>query len=235
MRSPAPQQTFLFRIIALISRCQLRYLVGTVRNLKPILIAFVALEGITAIGTIAAIAYLTKLPLLFPPLGPSAFILFYTPMAPSASPRTCILSHTMGLAAGLVSLSLAVLLFPTAGLAAAETTHWFRVIAIAMAMGLISVLMILTKTIHPPAAATALIAVMGYLQNPVQVAGFIAAVVLLVAEACLFNRILGGLPYPLWKPNPEGLKEYGALAGLPETNSSYWGRLSEKVFAHRLS
>ena len=49
---------------------------------------------------------LARLPLLFPPLGPSAFILFYTPMSVAASPRNVIMAHFLAVGAGLGALHL---------------------------------------------------------------------------------------------------------------------------------
>ena len=228
-----PQQTFLFRVIALLTQFQLRYLLRNMKNTKIVLVIFVFLEGATALGTITMVAYLTDLPLIFPPLGPSAFILFYTPMSMSASPRNCILSHTMAVLAGLFSLHLFAMIFPSAGLLDFEIMNWYRVTAIALAMGLISIMMIVAKSTHPPAAASALIAAMGYLENPIQLLGIISAVVLLVLEAFLFNRLLGGLPYPVWRPDPRVSRDYGVLAGIQEVKTTFWGQLEDKMFQRR--
>jgi CBS domain-containing membrane protein len=232
-KSPVPQQTVLFRIIALLTQFQLRHFLRNIKNTKTVLIVFVFLEGATALGTITMMAYLTNLPLLFPQLGPSAFILFYTPMSMSASPRNCILSHTMAVMAGLFSIRLFAIIFPEAGLLNYEVLDWHRVAAIALAMGLISVMMISTQSIHPPAAASALIAAMGYLENPVQLLGILSALVLLVLEAFLFNRLLGGLPYPIWRPDPKVSQKYRVLAGLQEAKTTFWGQLADKMFQQR--
>lgn len=233
LKTPVPQQSPLFRIIALLTRLQLRYLARNIKNLKIVLVIFVFLEGVTALGIITIVAYLTNLPLLFPPLGPSAFIIFYRPMSVEASPRNCILSHTMAVLAGLFSLRLLALLFPNANLLDVEMMNWYRVAAIALAMGVASVMMIVMHSIHPPAAATALIAALGYFENLTQLIGIVLAVVFLVMEALIFNRLLGGLPYPIWRPDPKVLQEYGALAGLPATKTTFWGQLSDKIFQRR--
>jgi CBS domain-containing membrane protein len=232
-KPPVPQQTVLFRIIALLAQFQLGYFVRNVKNMRIVLVVFVFLEGATAMGTITMIAYLTDLPLLFPQLGPSAFILFYTPMSMAASPRNCILSHTMAVVAGLFSIHLLAIIFPEAGLLNSGIIGWYRVAAISLAMGLISVMMIATQSTHPPAAASALIAAMGYLENPVQLLGIASALVLLVLEAFLFNRILGGLPYPIWRPDPKISQKYRALAGLQEAKTTFWGQLADRMFQQR--
>ncbi|GAA0654337.1 hypothetical protein GCM10010193_00570 [Kitasatospora atroaurantiaca] len=54
---------------------------------------------------------------------------------------------------------------------------------------------------HPPAGATTLIVAMGLLRTPGQLAVIMLAVVLLVVQGLLVNR-LAGIPYPLWRPLP---------------------------------
>ena len=164
---------------------------------------FVFAAGATALGTITIIAYLTQLPLLFPPLGPSAFILFYTPMSISACPRSVILSHTLALAAGLSSLWLFNSIFSHATLPDPNVMGSHGVFVIALSMGAICLMMIVFKCVHPPAAASALIAAMGYLQNIEQIVGFLLATILLVIEGVFFIKIVGGLPYPLWRADPQ--------------------------------
>jgi hypothetical protein len=74
---------------------------------------------------------------------------------------------------------------------------------------------------------------MGYLENPVQLLGIASALVLLVLEAFLFNRLLGGLPYPIWRPDPKVSQKYRALAGLQEAKTTFWGQLADKMFQQR--
>lgn len=55
---------------------------------------------------------------------------------------------------------------------------------------------------HPPAGATTLIVSLGLLTQPEQLAVLMAAVIVLLAQGFVINR-LAGLPYPLWAPRPE--------------------------------
>ena len=229
----APQKSLLFRVIAFFSRLQFVYLYRSVKDPRILTSLFVFLSASTSLATIAIAAYLTDLPLLFPPLGPSAFILFYTPMSMSASPRNLILSHTMALAAGSVSLHLLAAAFPGADLFDRSTTDWHQILSVALAMGLITALMIGLKSSHPPAAASALIAAMGYLDDPLKIAGFLAAVLLLAMEGYFFNHILGGLPYPLWRADPKVVRDYGVLAGIPTSGEDFWGQLVSRTFRRR--
>jgi CBS-domain-containing membrane protein len=230
---PGPQSTLLFRIVAFVSRLRLRYLVQTSVRASLLAPVFVFLAGTTALGIITLAAYVTKLPLLFPPLGPSAFILFHAPLSATASPRSVVLSHTLAVASGLLALRLVGLARPAILTGGGDVLDLWHVAAIALAMGLVSVAMVATRCAHPPAAATALIAALGYLDDAVCVAGLLAAVVLLVLDAILINRVLGGLPYPLWRPDPRGSRGFGELAGVPDSAATYWQQLSTRIFRRR--
>lgn len=228
-----PQHSFLFRVIAFFSRQQLGYILRSKGYPRFIVMIFVFAAGATALGTITIIAYLTQLPLLFPPLGPSAFILFYTPMSISACPRSVILSHTLALAAGLSSLWFFNSILSHSTLPDPNVMGSHGVFVIALSMGAICLMMIVFKCVHPPAAASALIAAMGYLQNIEQIAGFLLATILLVLEGVFFIKLVGGLPYPLWRADPQVARNYGELAGIPATGISFWQQLAMRSYQRR--
>jgi CBS domain-containing membrane protein len=228
-----PQHTLIFRAVALVSRLRLNYLQSKTRHREIVTAVYLFMAGVTALSTIAATAYLVDFMLLFPPLGPSAFILFYTPLAESASPRSLILGHTVSLLSGLGALVAAQALFPGLGASAPVSMNWSYVTAVALAMGAASIAMVALKCVHPPAAATALIAAMGYLENIVQVCGVLAAVLFLAVEAYLFNRLMGGLPYPIWRSDPHIENIYHSLAGRSSATISRWQNLANKTFQRR--
>jgi CBS-domain-containing membrane protein len=139
----------------------------------------------------------------------------------------------MAVVVGLGSLGLVGMIWPNGDLCGPSVMNWYRVVVIALSMGLIGVIMVTMRCVHPPAAASALIAAMGYLANAAQVLGLLAAVVLLVLEAFLFNRMIGGLPYPVWRADPTVSRSYGVLAGIPAVNTNFWQQLATKIFQHR--
>jgi CBS domain-containing membrane protein len=49
---------------------------------------------------------LTKQPFVFPSLGPTAFLLFYTPTLPTASPRNTLCGHFIGAVSRYLSLAI---------------------------------------------------------------------------------------------------------------------------------
>lgn len=229
----SPQGSLLYRLVALFTHMQLGYLSRDSRHSRTAVRVFVFLEALTALAIIAIIAYLVQLPLLFPPLGPSAFILFRTPMSRPASPRSVLLAHTMALLIGLVTLHLFALLFPDAGLHADSELSWPRIFVLSLAMGLTSLGMIQFNCAHPPAAATTLIAAMGFFDSWVQIAALPVAVILLLLQAQLFNRVLGGLPVPLWSFKAEVANRYPDLAGLGDREVPYWEKVTDQVYERR--
>ncbi len=163
----------------------------------PVLALFSFINGCISIGLMSALALVTGTPLIFPSLGPTAFLFFYTPTAPAASPRNTIIGHAIGVLAGYGSLLVTGL--TTAGPALAVGVTWPRVIAAALSLGLTAGLMVLARSPHPPAGATTLIISLGILTKPWQLVLLMGAVVLLTIQAFTINR-LAGIPYPLWNP-----------------------------------
>ena len=58
---------------------------------RNVVAAVTAVNGASCILSISLVAWLFDLPLLFPALGPTAFILFATPFSPDAAPRSVAL------------------------------------------------------------------------------------------------------------------------------------------------
>jgi CBS domain-containing membrane protein len=161
----------------------------------PVLAIFSFINGCISIGLMAALAVITHSPFIFPSLGPTAFLFFYTPTQASASPRNTIIGHGVGVVAGYLSLLVTGLTM--AGPALVVGVTWPRVIAAALSLGLTAGLMVLLRAPHPPAGATTLIISLGILTQPWQLLLLMVAVVLLTLQAIVINR-LAGIAYPLW-------------------------------------
>jgi CBS domain-containing membrane protein len=67
---------------------------------------FALLNGGLSTALMALGARLTGEPLVFPSLGPTAFMLFYQPTSAAACPRNAIAGHLIGILAGYLSLRL---------------------------------------------------------------------------------------------------------------------------------
>ncbi len=158
---------------------------------------FALLNGIISIGLMAMAALITGAPFIFPSLGPTAFLLFYTPTQPAASPRNTLGGHLIGVLAGYLALFAFGL--TQHGPALASGVQWTNVAAAALSLGLTSGAMVWLRVPHPPAGATTLIVSLGILREPWQLAVLMLAVVLLVVQGFVINR-LAGIDYPLWAP-----------------------------------
>jgi CBS-domain-containing membrane protein len=160
---------------------------------------FAFVNGLIAIGIMALVALVTGEAFVFPSLGPTAFLLFYTPLLPAASPRNALGGHLIGAAAGYLALVLFGLTNDPPALATEVTAA--RVGAAALSLGLTSGGMVWARVPHPPAGATTLIVSLGILREPEHLAVLMVAVALLVVQGFVINR-LAGIPYPVWRPAP---------------------------------
>jgi CBS-domain-containing membrane protein len=158
---------------------------------------FAMVNGLIAIGVMSLVALVTGEPFIFPSLGPTAFLLFYTPMTAAASPRNTFGGHLIGAAAGYLALVVFGLTNDPPALATSVTGA--RVGAAALSLGLTSGAMVWARVPHPPAGATTLIVSLGILREPEQLLVLMLAVVLLVAQGFVINRA-AGIPYPRWSP-----------------------------------
>lgn len=185
-------------VFGLARRTRLPYLTER-HDSTAILGLFALVNGLIAIGVMAFVAFVTGEPFVFPSLGPTAFLLFYTPMLPTACPRNTIAGHAIGAAAGYLALVAFGLTDAPPALATSVTGA--RVGAAALSLGLTSGAMVWARVPHPPAGATTLIVSLGIFHEPRQLAILMVAVLLLVVQGFAINR-LAGIPYPLWSPRP---------------------------------
>jgi CBS domain-containing membrane protein len=185
-------------VFGLARRMQLTYL--TERYSSTFVMGlFACANGLIAIGVMALVALVTGQPFVFPSLGPTAFLLFYTPLVPAASPRNTLGGHLIGVLAGYLALVLFGLTDDPPALASSVSGG--RVGAAALSLALTSGAMVWARVPHPPAGATTLIVSLGILREPDQLVVLMAAVLLLVVQGFVINR-LAGIDYPLWSPHP---------------------------------
>jgi CBS-domain-containing membrane protein len=134
------------------------------------------------VGFTALLAYIWKFPMLLGPFGASAVLIYGAYKAPLAQPRNVLLGHFLAACIGVVTHDFF------------GTTFWSIALGVALAL----VLMVVTYSIHPPAGATAYVAVQTgglgtgymYILNPVILGAFI-----LVLIGVIFNK-LGKRDYP---------------------------------------
>jgi len=160
---------------------------------------FAGINGLIAIAIMSGVAWATDQPFIFPSLGPTAFLLFYTPTNPAASPRNTIIGHAIGAAAGYLALVMFGLTDDAPALATEVTGA--RIGAAAVSLALTSAVMVWMRAPHPPAGATTLIVSLGILRDLDQLAILMLAVVLLTLQGFAINR-LAGIDYPMWRRRP---------------------------------
>jgi CBS domain-containing membrane protein len=179
---------------ALVGRLRLSRLLARFPE-RPVWAAFMLVNGFISIGLLAGLAMLTRAPFVFPSLGPTAFLFFFSPLSPTASPRHTVYGHAIGISCGYLALLITGLEHAPPALAAGVDIH--RVIAAALSLSLTGSLMILLKAAHPPAGATTLIVSLGLVTRPSYLVLIEVAVALLTLQAIAINR-LAGLEYPWW-------------------------------------
>ncbi|MCF6149186.1 MAG: HPP family protein [Candidatus Kuenenia sp.] len=144
---------------------------------------WLALWGtIIGIGITAWFAFSSKCPMLLGPFGASAVLIYGAYKAPLAQPRNVVLGHFVGACTGCVMYDL-------------FGTTWY---SLSLGVALALVLMMVTYSVHPPAGATAYVAIQSgglgtgymYILNPVMV-----GVLALMIVAVVFNK-LGKRDYP---------------------------------------
>lgn len=173
-----------------------------VRPLPPPIVwsVYVFVNGFLTIGLLSLVAVVTRTPFVFPSLGPTAYLLFFSPRADAASPHNTLVGHAIGLVCGYAAFWILGTPYPGATTGA---LYWQRILAAALSLAATGALMILAKASHPPAGATTLIVSLGIITRPAYLVVIETAVLLLTIQAFCINRF-AGVPYPLWKRRGAG-------------------------------
>ena len=118
------------------------------------------------------------------PFGASAVLVFAAPAAPFSQPRNVIGGHVI---ASLVGVTVAVLF---------KQNVWWT---IAIANGVAIALMVATKTVHPPAGATALLPIISNITDYTWVIlPVFVGTLIIVAVGLLYNNLWKKRKYPAW-------------------------------------
>lgn len=145
---------------------------------KQILFSYVG--SFIGIGALAYFSIGSGYPLIAAPFGAAAVLLFAVPSSPLAQPRNLIFGNLLG---GIVSLVM-VHLF--------GSEPWVMALSVATAIKLMQ----LTKTLHPPGGAVALVGVMSEAQwNFIFTPVLVGSIILLFCTLA-FNNLMPGRSYP---------------------------------------
>ncbi len=192
---PSPLNHHAEHVFSLINRLRLGWLLAHLPG-KFVWAAYVALNSFVTIALLTLLALLTHNPFVFPSLGPTAYLFFFTPLAESASPRNAVLGHAIGLICGFAAYKITGMYSFLEGFSG--EVYWPRILASALALSLTGAIVVLLRVNHPPAGATTMIVSLGILAKPGYLPVIEIAVVLLAVQAFAINR-LAGLPYPVWR------------------------------------
>ena len=147
--------------------------------------AFVAAS---LLAVTAVLAVLTGQPLVFPSLGPTAYVLARRPS--TGSTRRVVGGHAVGLLAGVAAYRfLAEGLVVTGTLPPTSEPALRLAAAAVLSVGLTTAGMVALDAEHAPACATTLICALGLLRTPLETAGVLLSVVVLLGSHRLLARV----------------------------------------------
>ena len=132
---------------------------------------------------IAILAYLSVesgYPLIAAPFGAAAVLVFAVPKAALAQPRNLIFGNLIG---AIISVVMVVLF---------GSEPWVMALAVATAIKLMQ----LTKTLHPPGGAVALVGVMSKAEVSFILTPVLLGSVILLLCTVVFNNLMPGRSYP---------------------------------------
>ncbi|MDJ0648351.1 MAG: HPP family protein [Xenococcaceae cyanobacterium MO_188.B19] len=132
---------------------------------------------------IAVLAYLSVgsgYPLIAAPFGAAAVLVFAVPNTPLAQPRNLILGNVLGAVVSVVMVALF------------GSEPWVMALAVATAIKLMQI----TKTLHPPGGAVALVGVLSKAQFSFIFTPVLAGSIILLFCTFIFNNLMPGRSYP---------------------------------------
>jgi|694.fasta_scaffold107746_2 CBS-domain-containing membrane protein len=155
---------------------------------------YVVISSAAGMAILGVLAIWGSEPFIFPPLGPTLFILFAFPIAQEANPRNVIGGHLIGLIAGIAALVIFGLVDAQPDL---TDLDWNRLGAILVGLVIAIALLMGLRVLHIPGVATAMVVAMGLLAAPADWAFMLLGAIVATLFAVGLNRA-AGIPHPLW-------------------------------------
>lgn len=147
-------------------------------SLNEILFSYVG--SFLGIATLAYLSVNSGYPLIAAPFGAAAVLVFAVPNSPLAQPRNLIFGNFLGAVVSVVM----VFLF--------GSEPWVMALAVATAIKLMQ----LTKTLHPPGGAVALVGVMSKAEVSFIFTPVLLGSIILLFCTLGFNNLMPGRSYP---------------------------------------
>jgi CBS-domain-containing membrane protein len=133
-----------------------------------------------AIALLAYLSIYSKYPLIAAPMGATSVLLFGAPHSPMAQPRNVVVGNLIG---AMISVSLVQTQGPQ---------PWVMALAVSTTITITK----LTRTVHPPSGAVALVGVLSNVSWDFLFAPVLAGSIVMVLWTCLFNRLACKTTYP---------------------------------------
>jgi len=133
-----------------------------------------------AIALLAYLSIYSKYPLIAAPMGATSVLLFGVPHSPMAQPRNVVGGNLIG---AIVSVSLVQTLGPQ---------PWVMALAVSTTITITK----LTRTVHPPSGAVALVGVLANASWDFLFAPVLAGSIVMVLWTFVFNRLARKTSYP---------------------------------------
>ena len=143
-------------------------------------VALAWLGGFLAIAAVAALADSLSIALVLGSFGASCVLIFGYPDVPFSQPRNVIAGHVISSLVGLVFLTV-------------FGPHWW---AVALAVGTAIALMMLTRTVHPPAGSNPVIVFLIHPAWEFLLLPTLVGALVLVAVALVYNNATRDAKYP---------------------------------------
>lgn len=143
-------------------------------------VAFAWLGGFLAIAAVAALTDFLPVALILGSFGASCVLVFGYPDIPFSQPRNIIAGHVLSSLVGLVFLTV-------------FGPHWW---AVALAVGTAIALMMLTRTVHPPAGSNPVIVFLAQPAWSFLLFPTLVGALVLVAVALVYNNATRDAKYP---------------------------------------
>lgn len=143
-------------------------------------VALAWLGGFLAIAAVAALTDFLSVALVLGSFGASCVLVFGYPDVPFSQPRNVIAGHVISSMVGLVCL-------------VAFGPHWW---AVAIAVGTAIALMMLTRTVHPPAGSNPVIVFLAEPTWSFVIFPTLVGAIVLIAVALVYNNVTRDARYP---------------------------------------
>ncbi|MHB1651364.1 MAG: HPP family protein [Desulfitobacteriaceae bacterium] len=146
----------------------------------PLDVLISSLGAFLGISIVAVLSMVYGMPLIVASFGATAVLVYGVPDAPLSQPRNVIFGHGLSAIAGVLSYSVFGL------------TWWSAALGTVLAI----VLMMFSKTTHPPGGATALFAVLSQARPMYILTPVLTGAVILVVIGVIINNLSPNRSYP---------------------------------------